>query len=338
MNKTRWLLVACSLTLLIPLGASSAPARAHLTIAIPVSPPSIAHIGPFVAKELGYFNEYGLDVDILQFDSGARATQALLSGGVDAVLSSSEPVIIAMARGADLKIIYSFSHKLTIVLIATDRIRTLNDLKGARMGVQEVGAFREIMSRAVLIKAGLTPQDVQYVSVGSAGYISALVAGRIETAVLQADQTAEVLKTARGLRILVRYWDLLPEYWYGAYAVKEDSLRTNMDALANMVKAIIRAHRFLYRDRKTSVEMIAKYTGFPKGAAEQAHAFLVQAGAWPVNDGLPRTMINYTVDRLVEWNLLTPEEKLSYPRLVDLRPTTLALRELGRWTGDPRWR
>ncbi len=336
--KMTWLRVASSLILLMPLVVSGTPARAHLTIAIPVSPPSIAHIGPFVAKELGYFNEYGLDVDILQFDSGARATQALLSGSLDVVLSSSEPVIIAMARGADLKIIYSFSHKLTVVLIATDRIRTLNDLKGARMGVQEVGAFREIMSRAVLIKAGLTPQDVQYVSVGSAGYIPALVGGRIDTAVLQADQTAEILKTAPGLRILVRYWDLLPEYWYGAYAVKEDRLRTNMDALANMVKAIIRAHRFLYKDRKTSVEVIAKYTGFPKGAAEQAYAFLVQAGAWPVNDGLPRPMINYTVDRLVEWNLLKPEEKPSYLRLVDLRPTTLALRELGRWTGDPRWR
>ncbi len=333
----RWML-AGSLILLMTLPASGTPVRAHLTVAIPVSPPSVAHIGPFIAKELGYFNEYGLDVDILQFDSGARATQALISGSVDAILSSSEPVIIAVARGADLKIIYSFSHKLTVVLIANDRIRSLADLKGARMGVQEVGAFREVMSRAVLIKAGLTPQDVQYVSVGSAGYIPALVAGRIDTAVLQADQTAEVLKTARGLRILVRYWDLLPEYWYGAYAVQQERLHTHMDALTRMVKAIIRAHRFMYQDRKTSVELIAKYTGFPKDAAEQAHAFLVQAGAWPVNDGLPKAMIDYTVDRLVEWDLLKPHEKPSYLGLVDLRPTTRALRDLGRWTGDPRWR
>jgi len=337
MRMMRWLVVGSTL-LLMTLPASGTPVRPHLTIAIPVSPPSVAHIGPFIAKELGYFNEYGLDVDIVQFDSGARATQALLSGSIDAILSSSEPVIIAVARGGDLKIIYSFSHKLTVVLIANDRIRSLADLKGARMGVQEVGAFREIMSRAVLIKAGLTPKDVQYVSVGSAGYIPALVAGRIDTAVLQADQTAEILNTARGLRILVRYWDLLPDYWYGAYAVKQERLQTQMDAMTGMVKAIIRAHRFMYQNRKTSVELIAKYTGFPKNAAEQAYAFLVQAGAWPVNDGLSKTMINYTIDRLVEWDLLKPNEKPSYLGLVDLRPTTRALRDLGRWTGDPRWR
>jgi len=336
--KLRWLVIASSLILCMPLVVPASPSRVHLRIGIPVTPPSIAHIGPFVAKELGYFNEVGLDVDILQFDSGVRATQALVSGGVDAILSSSEPVIIGIARGADLKIIYSFSHKLTVVMVAADRIRTLQALKGARMGVQEVGAFREILSRAVLIKAGLTPQDVQYVSIGSAGYIPALVAGRIDTAVLQADQTAEILRSARGLRILVRYWDLLPDYWYGAYAVKEDQLRTNMDVLTNMVKAIITAHRALYTDRKLAVDVITKYTGFPRPVAEQAYAFLVQGGAWPVNDGIPKRMIDYTVDRLVEWDLLKAAEKPSYARLVDRRPSSFALREMGRWTGDPRWR
>jgi ABC-type nitrate/sulfonate/bicarbonate transport system substrate-binding protein len=130
---------------------------------MPVTPPNLPHVGVYVAKDLGYFDEEGINVEFAQFESGLQALRGGVAGGLDILGASSEPVIAAISRGAKIRSIFSYAHRLTVVMAAQESIKKPADLRGKNLGIQEVGAFREVMTRAILHSAGLTPQDVNYV-------------------------------------------------------------------------------------------------------------------------------------------------------------------------------
>src|SRR5262245_64198140 len=172
------------LAVLLEAGIAQAQApKRPLVIGMPVTPPNLPHVGVYLAKELGYFDEEGINVELTAFESGLQSLRGGIAGGLNLVGASSEPVITVISRGAKIRSIFSYAHRLTVVMVAQESIRKPADLRGKHLGIQEVGAFREVMTRAVLQSAGLTSQDVNYVPVSSAGYIAALMENRIDTAI-----------------------------------------------------------------------------------------------------------------------------------------------------------
>ena len=144
----------------VDLAVAQAPRRT-LVIGMPVTPPNLPHIGVYIAKELGYFDEEGITVDVAGFESGLQSLRGGVAGGVDILRARSEPVIRAITRGATIRSIFSYSHRLTVVMVAQESIRRPADLRGKNLGIQEVGAFREVMTQAVLRSAGpaIAPPD-----------------------------------------------------------------------------------------------------------------------------------------------------------------------------------
>ncbi len=261
-----------------------------------------------------------------------------MAGGLDILGASSEPVIKAISRGAKLKGIFSYAHRLTVVMVAQEGIKSPRDLRGKLLGIQDVGAFREVMTRAVLHSAGLTPNDGQYVPVSSAGYISGLLGGKIDTAILHLDQAQMARTKKASLHVLVPLWELLPTYWYGTFTTSEELLRKDPALMAGAVSALIKAHRFMYRNKDRTLELASKHTGYPKEVLAPAYDALAAARVWPVNDGMPADMVQVTINKMVEIGLLKENEKPKVEQVVDREPAYAALAKLGRWTDDPGWK
>ena len=317
--------------------AAQAPRR-NLVIGMPVTPPNLPHVGVYIAKELGYFDEEGINVELAAFESGLQSLRGGVAGGLDIVGASSEPVITVISRGTKIRGIFSYAHRLTVVMAAQESIRKPADLRGKNLGIQEVGAFREVMTRAVLHSAGLTPQDVNYVPVSSAGYIAALTANKIDTAILHIDQAFMARTKRASLHPLVPLWEIMPSYWYGTFSTNEELLRKEPDLLARAVAAIIKAHRFMYRNKERTLDLASKHTGYPKEVLSPAYDALAAAKVWPVNDGMPAEMVEVTINKMVEIGLLKENEKPKVEQVVDRGPTNAALTRLGRWTDDPAWK
>jgi ABC-type nitrate/sulfonate/bicarbonate transport system substrate-binding protein len=318
--------------------ANAQASRRTLVIGMPVTPPNLPHIGVYIAKDLGYFDEEGINVEFAQFESGLQALRGGVAGGLDILGASSEPVIAAISRGAKIRSIFSYAHKLTVVMVAQENIRRPADLRGKNLGIQEVGAFREVMTRAILQSAGLTAQDVNYVPVSSAGYIAALTTNKIDTAILHIDQAHMARTKKTSLHTLVPLWEVMPSYWYGTFSTTEELLRKDPDLLGRAVGALMRAHRFMYRNKDRTLELASKNTGYPKEVLGPAYDALAAARVWPVNDGMPPEMVDVTINKLLEIGLLKENEKPKVDQVVDRKPATAALAKLGRWTDDPGWK
>ena len=295
------------------------------------------HIPPYVAKEMGFFGE-NIEVELVTFEGGTQTLRGSVAGGLDITGTSSDPAIIAAARGAGTKVLGTYSHKLSQSMLVQGDIKSCKELKGRKIGIQEIGAFSEVLSRAVMATCGLTPKDVQYVNVSTKGRVPGLLTGQIDTAILHVDQALVAKKKKPDLNILVNLWEPLPKWLYAAYIASEKEIASNRQLYVDIMAALIKANRFIYNNKSKTVEIATKYTQQDPEAVAQTYDILAAAGAWPVNEGLPKDMVEWTINKQVELGTIKAEEKPSYEKLIDLSVIQAALTKAGgRLTGDKRW-
>jgi len=334
-----WVAVIVSAAALVSCKRDSGPAAGPIEIdlGLPTDVTSFANADVAVAEAQGFFRAVGLTVHVKNLNSGVTVVQGVVGGALQIGAASIEPVINAASQGGGLAIIGSYADRLTVSMVTPGAIQTAADLRGKRLGIQQVGAFREVMTRMVLASADLTPADASYVPISANGYTSALVQGAIQSAILQTEQAIDVLGRDDNLHVLVDLGQVRPDYFYGVYAVSRTWLATHPDVAKRFLTAIVRAHRFMYQDKAATVPIVARATGLSEAVIGRAYdALLGPQAAFAVNAGLDATRIARTIQTMHEFQILSgavPDESA----LVDRGPITAVIAELGAWTGDPRW-
>jgi NitT/TauT family transport system substrate-binding protein len=292
--------------------AGSAAAATKVAFGMPTTPPNMVHITPWVAKEQGFFAEEGLDVTITTFEGGVYVIRNVVSGGVDAGGGAGASVAVSVARKAGIKAIMSLAPKFASTMtVRSTLIKTLQDIKGKKLGVQEVGGFADILSRMVLRKAGIKPDEVTFVPIASAD-VPPLVAGAIDTAILHVDQMILARQKDPALQPLVKFWELEPDQLFLVVVAQEKNLAAEPAKYQALVRALVKANRFMYANKPRTVEIAMKYCEIPKDAAEQAYDELVKGKVWAQNDGLPRAKVEYTINRMVQVGNIKAEERPKY--------------------------
>ena len=307
-----------------------------IQVGLPTAETSFANSDVVVAQQQGFFEEQGLQVELQNFSSGLKVVQAIVSGDVQVGGSSIEPVVNASAQGGQLSIIGGYADRLTVSMVTPDSIQSAADLRGETLGIQDVGAFREVMTRMVLESAGLTPDDVSYRPVDSNAYISALLSEQISSAILQTEQAVETINQDASFHEIADLYEVEPDY-YGTYFVEGGWLSENPDTAVRFLTAITQAHRFMYENREETVPIVAEATGFDPEVIDEAYeTLLVQNGVFPVNEGLEDERFTYTIERMQELGALEGEEPDLF-QLVNRDPASQVVESLGAWEGDPRW-
>jgi len=333
-------LIGFSLVLLAGCAAPSnqaTPTPTTVEIGLPTDVTSFANADIAVADQQGFFRDAGLTVHVKNLSSGVPVVQGVVGGSLDIGASSIEPVVNAHAQGGGLVVIGSSADRLTVSLVTPKSVATPADLRGKRLGIQQVGAFREVMTRMVLGGAGLTPADASYVAVDANSYTSALTQGRIQAAVLQYEQAVDAMQRDGDLHVLADLAQVRPDYFYGTYFVTTNWLSHNRDAATKFLTAITRAHRFMYSNRAATIPIVAATTHFSEQVIGQAYDVLLgQRGVFPVNEGLDAGRIAATVATMAQFKILSGSPPAT-SALVDTGPIADAVKGLGAWSGDARW-
>jgi len=316
--------------------AAAASGPPVLRIGLPTSVTSFANADILVAKEKGFLADYGVSAEIQNFRSGVSVVQAVADGQIDIGASSIEPVVNAAASGADIVIIGSPSDRLAVSAVTPKDVVSPADLRGRPLGVQEVGAFREVMTRLVLQQAGMTPNDVQYVPVEAQSYTAALVDGRIQSAILQTEQAVAAAHAYQNLYVLVNLADIVPNYHYSTFFVSRSWLEANRETAERLITGITKAHRYMYNNKQETVRIVADATGYDDSIISEAYDILLtQRQIFPLNTGLDPDRIRSTVDTMRQLGILEGEAP-PVDRLVDTGPATDAIKQLGEISGARR--
>jgi ABC-type nitrate/sulfonate/bicarbonate transport system substrate-binding protein len=310
------------------------PAK-KITIAVPVTPPNVVHLTPYVADAFGYFKDENLTIELVRFEGGVGSLRASASGGITLAGTSSEPVIDGIANGAEVKAVYSYAPAVDVSFVVGAGIKTLADLKGKKMGVQEPGGFADVLTRIVLKKAGIDPKDVTFVQTTTAGRVQQLIAGATDTAILHIDQTKTVQKKNPSLSVLVNMWDILSDYQYSVYVAPTQAIKDDAATLECTIRALMRANRAMYdpANRQKIIDIAVKEGKTDPTIAAETFDLLVKAKAWPQNEGVPKSFIEGTVASEKGFGKITKD--LTFDQIVDLSIATKVVSQLGRKADFP---
>jgi ABC-type nitrate/sulfonate/bicarbonate transport system substrate-binding protein len=306
-------------------------AQGKVAIGMPTAPPNIVHMPVYIAADLGYFKDEGLTPEFLSFEGGVYAFRAAVSGNVDVASASGPYSIVGRAQGAKTKLILANAPKLEATMTVQGNIKTLEDLRGKRIGIQEPGGFADVLSKMVLRSGGIKPDEVNFVSILSED-VPPLVAGQIDTAILHVEQFMVAKGRKSDLHVLAKLWEVAPLNLYNAYVVKEDFIAKRRQDAIGLTRAIIRGTRIMYSDKQKVMPSLVKHTGLDEKILSAAYDELVANCVWDANHGLSKERVNSTAQVMKKVGNIKGDVP-SYEDLVDLSIPEAALKTLGPWKG-----
>lgn len=173
------------------LGSASRPLAAPSRHLSPASPlpftlgltyiPDVQFAPFYVAKELGYYQNAGLDVTLRHHGFTEGEFDALVAGHENAIFASGDEILQARSRSIPITYVGQVFTKYPVTLIvpACSSIHTASDLRGHTIGVPGLYGATYIGLLAILQSAGLSKSDVHIQSIGFT-QVSALLTNKVD--------------------------------------------------------------------------------------------------------------------------------------------------------------
>jgi NitT/TauT family transport system substrate-binding protein len=229
-------------------GKSSEPLKVTL--------PTWTGYGPlFLAKEKGFFEKNGIDVDLSIVEGLAERKQALASGKIDGMATALDVQVTLAASGIPVNVVWVLDDSFggDGILVKND-IKDVKDLKGKTMAF-EVGSTSHMLALTALQQGGLTEEDVEVVQMSAGDAGAAFAAGKVDAAVTWepwlskgAEADGKVLLTTKDL----------PGIIVDTVSFKEEVIKNRPDDVKAFVKAMGEAMDYWKENPEEADEIMAK--------------------------------------------------------------------------------
>lgn len=137
--------------------------------------------GPIIlAQELGYFEQVGLEVEIVTPSDPNDPPRMVAAGRVDLAVSYQPQLHLSRHNDLPLRRVGTLiSTPLTcLVVLADGPVQSMADLRGRKVGFAVAGV-QEVMLNAMLAHHGMAPSDVEQINIGWS-ISPALMAGQVD--------------------------------------------------------------------------------------------------------------------------------------------------------------
>jgi len=259
-----------------PVGASSFGAeqsRRKITYAVATADLNVGYPYATLPKGLGYFEQEGLDVDVVPGQSSAATAQLLLSGRADVGLAQPDPIVIQRVdKNLPLVSFYAVCRRATnrFVVNPDSLIQSVRDFKGKKVGVNDLGSGGVIYLRARLKEAGMSLNDVQLISVGyGTPSFEALKENEVDVEVSFTGGIARQRMAGFPVRVLPPMQNELDQYSFNLFAT-ESFIAENPGLIVKIGRATAKGTVFLMSNPEAAVRVFWKQypDRAPRGTSE----------------------------------------------------------------------
>jgi NitT/TauT family transport system substrate-binding protein len=221
-------------------------------------------INPWAGYELLYlagvrkfFEQEGLDVELIQFSTLDDARRSYERGQVDAISTTLVDVVQIFHDTGDMPkivLVVDYSDGGDAIVALQHRARDVKSLKGKRVAVEQMfGRF--ILDRA-LHKQGLELDDVTIVETSVMGASRLLEQGSVDAIVTYAPYIVDALKVP-GTKSIFSTKDS-PEQVFDVVATRKEHLKRIPDLQAKLARVWKRAMDELDSDTDAALEIMAR--------------------------------------------------------------------------------
>ena len=244
---------------------AAAPEKKNIKIA--VGGQQLVYYLPLtIADRLGYFRDEGLNVSVIDFQGGSKSLQAVVGGSADICSGAFEHTVIMQTRGQRMQAFVLQGRAPQCVFAANlhtmKNFRSAKELKGKRIGVTAPGSSSQIMANYCLKAAGIKPNEVSIIGIGSSsGPIAAIRSGQVD-AFVQLDPVISMLMEKKEIAIIADTRKVAEsDRLYGGPMVAgclyapESFIRKNPNTIQAITNAMVRADKWI---AKATPEQVVK--------------------------------------------------------------------------------
>lgn len=214
----------------------------------------------WIGKDKRIFDQYGLDIRLIYMRGTIPTAAALANTEIEFIQSGASTYIPYAARGGDVTLLGCLSNiVLDYVLIVHPSIKSVEDLRGKKVGISRAVDQTFYYLREVLKKNSLRTSDVQLVQTGQQPERMAALRNGMTMATLLTTPT-NLLLEKEGFRRLLELEETKIPAGVRCLITTRKTLQQRPVLVENFAKAWLHSVRFIQTHKKDAMEVIGKYT------------------------------------------------------------------------------
>ncbi|GAB7027395.1 ABC transporter substrate-binding protein [Geotalea toluenoxydans] len=228
--------------------------------------PTSGHLLYFVAKEKGFFQQEGLDVELFRFTNSGEGLTAIKSGKLDAGSFGTSAPLAFIAKGADFTIFggqMGEGHALIAKPEKAERFKNLKNYKGATIAAVRL-ATGDVVFRAALHEAGLDwKKDLTIKEFDSPAAVQeAVKKGAVDAGLTWIPYYTMAEK--QGLVVVKYSGDVIKSHTCCRQVAVTSTLKARQADFEKFLVALLKAYRFYQSNKDETVNVAAKYVQIDK--------------------------------------------------------------------------
>lgn len=208
-------------------------------------------------RALGYWEDEGLDVEVLGFKGSSAVFQAIDAGQLDVGQGPPSTLFAAVERGSELVAFYDHVpvNFLVPAVPEDSPIQTIADFEGKTVGVHSMEAGGVPMIRAMAAREAGGADAIDLVVIGTgAPAMEAIQQGRVDAVSLWDSAYAQIEALGQPLRIVsTDFWDQLG--FQNAVVTTKDNLTSKAEVMTGLARGVAKATAFAHENPEAAVRL-----------------------------------------------------------------------------------
>ncbi|QDR79249.1 ABC transporter substrate-binding protein [Sporomusa termitida] len=228
--------------------------------------PAVGHVLYFVAKEKGFYEQEGLDVELFQFTNSGEGLNAIKAGKLDAGSFGTAAPQVFIAKGTpfvDIGGMQSEGHAVVTKPENAQQFSTLQGFVGKKVATVRL-ATGDAVWRSALSKAGIdwkTQVIIQELD-SPAAVLEAVKKGAADAGLVWVPFSEMAEK--QGLTLVSWSSEYMDGHVCCRVVALDDKLTTNKEAYIRFSRASIRAYDFYINNQAETLDILSKYVKLDK--------------------------------------------------------------------------
>lgn len=227
-----------------------------------------------IGDRLGIFKKRGLDLQIVDFQGGAKLVQGMIAGDIDIGVGAGVEMAF-IARGTPMLAICESASAMSSFAIGVpwdSPLQSLKELKGKKVGVSSAGSLTDWLAKQLTLKEGWGPDGIIIAPIGSNPTTSA-AAFRAHLIDAYVGGTATFLRMAESQsgRILAPVSSYMGAVAAGTLFASKRAMDSHPDGVRAFVAGWIETIAYIRAHKDEAVKLSAAVTNFSEGVMSKSY-------------------------------------------------------------------
>lgn len=233
----------------------------------------------YMAAQLGYYKDAGLDLTYVSFEGGEATVRGIISSTTPFGSPATLPALIAYGKGATkLRIIGNSYNAASVVFLAPKDlpVNSINDLAGKKIAIAQPDSITQYFAKLAVSKTDA--KNVSIVNVGAPGAAWTAASQGVTDLAWSAPPLATQLVASGKAKVVFRASDLVPNWTDGVFATTQDVIASHPDVLRRFLAAVQKGMDLVVSDPDKAAQVYARAAQLDVATAKAA--IMEQPKAW----------------------------------------------------------